>query len=281
MSALLTAFLTATGAYLALLLFVAVGQSGMLYLRDLPSREVIATPKAIGLEYEEVHLQTEDGVQLHGWFVPATEARGTLLFFHGNAGNISHRLDSIRIFNQLRLAVLIIDYRGYGQSEGSPSEAGTEKDARAAWRYLTQTRGVAPEQLVLFGRSLGGAVAAQLATQHRPAALIIESSFTSVPDIAADVYWWLPARWLSRFQYATRDHVANVNCPVLVIHSPDDEIIPFRHGEAIHAAAREPKELLRLRGAHNEGFLLSGADYTRGFDAFLMRHLPAAAAPHR
>jgi fermentation-respiration switch protein FrsA (DUF1100 family) len=250
----------------------------MLYLPELPSRELATTPRAIGLAYEDVWLRTEDGVQLHGWHVPAAQARGTLLFFHGNAGNISHRLDSIRIFHDLGLSVLIFDYRGYGQSEGRPSEIGTQRDAIAAWRFLTEERGVAPQRIVLFGRSLGAAVAAWLATQRAPAALIVESAFTSVPDVAAEHYWWLPVRWLARFDYATRDYVQAVRCPVLVVHSPDDEIIAFRHGEAIYAAAREPKQLLRLRGSHNEGFLLSGATYTGGLDAFLTRYLPASAA---
>jgi fermentation-respiration switch protein FrsA (DUF1100 family) len=274
MSSLVSVLLTVAGAYLALLLFVFVGQSGMLYLPDLPSRELATTPRAIGLAYEDVRLRTEDGVQLHGWFIPAAQPRGTLLFFHGNAGNISHRLDSIRIFNELRLSVFIFDYRGYGQSEGSPSEAGTHRDAIAAWRFLTEERGVAPQRIVLFGRSLGAAVAAWLATQREPGALILESAFTSVPDVAAEYYWWLPVRLLARFDYATRDYVGAARCPVLVVHSPDDEIIAFKHGEAIFAAAREPKELLRLRGSHNEGFLLSGATYTGGLDAFLARHLP-------
>lgn len=281
MSNLVSVLIVVVCSYLVVLLVVFIGQSGMLYLPDLPSRELAATPQAIGLAYDDVRLQTEDGVELHGWYIPAAAARATLLFFHGNAGNISHRLDSIRIFNNLGLSVLIFDYRGYGQSNGSPSELGTQRDALAAWHYVTQTRGVAPDQVVLFGRSLGGAVAAWLATQHHPAALIVESRFTSVPDIAADVYWWLPARWLSRFDYATRDYVAAVNCPVLVIHSPDDEIIPFRHGEAIHAAAREPKEFLRLRGSHNDGFIRSGETYTHGLDAFLARHLSGCAAARR
>ena len=274
MSSFVSVLLTVAGAYLALLLFVFVGQSGMLYLPDLPSRELSTTPRAIGLAYEDVRIRTDDGVQLHGWFIPAAQPRGTLLFFHGNAGNISHRLDSIRIFHELGLSVFIFDYRGYGQSEGSPSEAGTQRDAIAAWRFLTEERGVAPQRIVLFGRSLGAAVAAWLATQHTPGALILESAFTSVPDVAAEYYWWLPVRLLARFEYATRNFVQAVRCPVLVVHSPDDEIIGFQHGEAIFAAAKEPKELLRLRGSHNEGFLLSGATYTGGLDAFLTRHMP-------
>jgi fermentation-respiration switch protein FrsA (DUF1100 family) len=183
-------------------------------------------------------------------------------------------LDSIRIFHDLKLAVFIFDYRGYGQSEGRPSEPGLQRDALAAWQFLTAEHGVAPEKIVLFGRSLGAAVAAWLATQKPPGALIVESAFTSVPDMAAELYWWLPARWLARFEHATRDYVAQVRCPVLVVHSPEDEIIPFRHGEAIFAAAHAPKEMLRLRGGHNEGFFVSGEQYVRGLDAFVSRYLP-------
>jgi hypothetical protein len=273
MSSLGSVLVMAAGGYLLLLVGVYFGQSHLLYLPDLPTRELSVTPQDIGLAYEDVWLQTEDGVRLHAWYLPAAEARATLLFFHGNAGNISHRLDSLRIFHQLELSVLIFDYRGYGRSAGSPSEEGTRRDALAAWRYLTETRAVPAADLVYFGRSLGAAVASWLATQHPPGALILESAFTSAPDMAADLYWWLPARWLTRFEYATRDYVARARCPLLVVHSPDDEIIPFHHGEAIYAAAREPKELLRLRGSHNEGFLQSGATYTRGLDAFLARGL--------
>ena len=274
MSGLATTLLTIAGAYAALLLFMYFGQAGMLYLPDLPSRELVASPQEIGLQYENIELRTDDGVRLHGWYIPAASARGTLLFFHGNAGNISHRLDSIRIFHKLKLSVFIFDYRGYGRSEGRPSERGTQRDALAAWRFLTEERGIAPGQIIFFGRSLGAAVAAQLATQKPPGALIVESAFTSVPDMAAEFYWWLPARWLARFDYATRDYVAQAQSPVLVVHSPEDEIIPYRHGEAIFAAARAPKEMLRLTGGHNDGFFLSAERYVHGLDAFLNRHLP-------
>ena len=273
MSGSVTLILAVAGAYLALVAFAYFGQSGMLYLPTIPSRELVANPEQIDLRYENVELHTEDGVRLHGWYIPAGRARGTVLFFHGNAGNISHRLDSIRIFHELELSVFIFDYRGYGRSDGRPSEGGTRRDALAAWEFLTDQRGIDPRQIVLFGRSLGAAVAAQLATETAPAALIIESAFTSVPDMAAELYWWLPVRWLTRFNYATREYVGRVDCPVLVVHSPEDEVIPFRHGEAIFAAAHEPKELLRLRGGHNDGFLVSGDDYVRGLDAFVSRHL--------
>ena len=274
MSGMVTALLSLVGAYVTLVLVTYFAQAGMLYLPDLPSRELVASPQEIGLNYENIELRTEDGVRLHGWYIPAVANRGTLLFFHGNAGNISHRLESIRIFHKLKLSVFIFDYRGYGRSEGSPSEAGTQSDARAAWRFLTEERGIAPGKIIVFGRSLGAAVAAQLATHTQPGALIIESAFTSVPDVAAEIYWWLPVRWLTRFDYATRDYVAQGQGPVLVVHSPEDEIIPYRHGEAIFTAAHAPKEMLRLRGGHNDGFLLSGGHYVQGLDGFLSRNLP-------
>lgn len=273
LTAIASALLTAAGAYAVLLLALYFGQPNLLYLPDIPSRKLVASPQAVGLDYETVWLKTEDGIRLHGWYVPAAEPRGTVLFFHGNAGNISHRLDSLRIFHQLGLAVLIIDYRGYGQSEGKPSEAGTHRDALAAWRHLVEVRRTAPGRIVVFGRSLGAALGAWLATQERPGALILESAFTSVPDLAGDLYWWLPARRLARFEYAARDYLAEVRCPVLVVHSPEDEIIPFSHGQALYAAARPPKEFLQLQGDHNAGFLLSGENYLRGLDGFLSRHL--------
>jgi uncharacterized protein len=274
MSGLATTVLIIAGAYAALVLYVYFGQASMLYLPNLPSRELTATPQEIGLKYENIELLSEDGVRLHGWYIPAAQARGTVLFFHGNAGNISHRLDSIRIFHNLRLSVFIFDYRGYGKSAGRPNEQGLQRDALAAWRFLTEVRGVASGQLIFFGRSLGAAVAAWLATQKPLGALIVESAFTSVPDMAAELYGWLPARRLARFEHATRDYVAQVRCPVLVVHSPEDEIIPFHHGEAIFAAAHAPKEMLRLRGGHNEGFFVSGEHYVRGLDTFVSRYLP-------
>lgn len=256
------------GAYALLVAFVYLTQSRMLYLPDMPGRELGATPAIIGLDYEDVWIDAKDGVRIHGWFVPARSER-VLLFFHGNAGNISHRLESIRQFNDAGLSVLIIDYRGYGRSEGRMTERGSYRDADAAWRYLTRDRGIAPARIILFGRSLGASVASRLASERDPLALIVESSFTSVPEIAQDLYPWLPARWLSRLRHSTLDHIRDVHCPVLVIHSRDDEIIPYRHGQAIFEAAGDPKTLLSIRGTHNDGFLLDEDTYLHGIRAFL------------
>ena len=261
------------GVYGLLLVILFSLQSCLLYHPDTPTRAIVATPDSIGLEYESVKIPTADGVTLDAWFVPAKNPRGVLLFFHGNAGNMSHRLESIRIFNRLRLSTLIIDYRGYGQSDGEPSEEGTYRDADAAWAYLTERRGVPPEKIVLFGRSLGGAIAANAASRHRAGALILESAFTSVPDMAAEIYWFLPARWLARYDYDTREALASVSSPILIIHSPNDGLVPFSHGRALFAAAREPKQFLEISGGHNSGFLQSGRRYLDGIDSFLNAHL--------
>ncbi|CAN5124308.1 alpha/beta hydrolase [soil metagenome] len=262
--------------YALLLGLLYLFQSRLLYFPHVAGLYSGARPSDIGLDYEEVMFLASDGVKLHGWLVPAENARGVLLFMHGNAGNITHRLDSIAIFNRLGLDVFIFDYRGYGRSDGTPTESGTYLDAMGAWRHLTVARHMTPERVVLFGRSLGAAVAAQLATRTQPAALILESAFKSVPDLAAELYWYLPVRLLSRFHYGTEAFVRQIGCPVLVVHSADDEIVPFAHGEAVFAAAPEPKAFLQLRGGHNEGFMLSATDYVSGLRAFLDVHLPAA-----
>ena len=254
--------------YGLILVIVYLMQSRMLYLPNVPGRTLTMTPADARMDYEDVSIETADGVTVHGWFIAGRSPR-VLLFFHGNAGNISHRLDSIRQFRNLELSVLIIDYRGYGQSDGRTTESGIYRDADAAWRYLIETRGVRPNNVVIFGRSLGGSVAARLAAQQNPLALIVESSFTSVPDIAQELYPWLPARWLSRLSHPTRDYVQEVGCPVLVVHSRDDEIIPFHHGQAIFAAAPEPRFLLTLRGSHNDAYLWDENSYIEGLGTFL------------
>lgn len=269
MKALATVLLGLAAAYALLVALLWVRQESMLFLPTIPSRELLATPAALGLEYETVALETADGETLHGWFVPAQPERAVLLFFHGNAGNISHRLDSLRIFHALGLSVLMIDYRGYGRSTGRPSEQGTYEDALAAWRHLVEGRGVEPNRIILFGRSLGGAVATWLAAQHAPRALIVESAFRSVPDMAAEIYPFLPVRLLARIDYPVERLLGAVSAPVLVVHSRDDEIIPFQHGEALHAAAGAGSELLVLGGDHNTGFLHDEARYRAGLEAFL------------
>ncbi len=195
-----------------------------------------------------------------------------ILFCHGNGGNISHRLDSIQLFHRLGLSTFIFDYRGYGLSEGSPAEKGTYLDAEAAWNYLIRQRKVEPKKIIVFGRSLGGAVAAWLAQGHTPRMLIIESTFTSVKDLAGKFYPYFPVRLLSRFNYNVIEYLQKVNCPLLIIHSRDDEIVPFSHGQRLFMSAKEPKEFLDIMGTHNEGFILSGKHYETGLDSFISQY---------
>ena len=265
--------LLAGGLYILLCLYLFLAQENLVFFPNIPSRELTASPADINLEYEPVSIKTDDQVTIHGWFVPASEEKGTLLFFHGNAGNISHRLDSLRIFHDLGLSVFIIDYRGYGQSQGTISEKGTYLDAEAAWNYLVETRKISSKKIIVFGRSLGAAIAAYSAERHAPGALILESAFTSVPDMAARLYPIFPVRLLSRFQYNTKKLLQSVNCPVLIIHSPNDEIIPFENGVQLYQKAREPRTMLELQGGHNEGFLVSGKTYIEGINKFLTANL--------
>jgi len=259
--------------YGALALYLFIMQPRLLYYPDMPGRELEATPAAIGLAYADVALQTSDGVRLHAWFIPVANPRATLLFCHGNAGNISHRLDSLRLLHSLGLQVLIFDYRGYGLSEGGPSEKGSYRDVDAAWHYLREVRGLPEAGIIIFGRSLGAAVAADLASRTRPAAVILESAFTSVPDMAAELYPWLPVRLLSRYRYDNLGKVARIERPLLLVHSRQDEIIPIAHGERLFQHAREPKRFLELAGGHNDAFLTSRKAYTLGLKSFLDAHL--------
>jgi uncharacterized protein len=234
-----------------------------------PHKEIEATPDLISLEYEELTLTTSDGVELNAWWIPNPDTRATLIFFHGNAGNISHRLDSIDIFYKLGLSVLIIDYRGYGKSTGTPSEQGTYIDAETAWTYLTKEKNISSDNIIIFGRSLGGAVAIWLAEKYSSAALIVESSFTSIADIGKHYYPYLPTSLLVRIKYPSKNRISNIKSPVLIIHSTNDEIIPYQYGQQLFEAAKEPKTLLNISGGHNDGFVTSGDKYINGIEHFI------------
>ncbi len=254
---------------LIILAGVFLFQSRLVYF---PMSRMDGSPKDMGLAYEDVRLTTPEGLKLHAWFVPAENARGVALFCHGNAGNISHRLETIALIHGLGLSVFIFDYQGYGQSQGKPSEEGTYRDAWAAWQYLTQDRGTAPKDIVVWGRSLGGPIAAWLARKATPGALVLESTFTSLPDVGAKLYPFLPVRLIARFGYNTEEYVSGVRCPMLVAHSPEDRLVSFEFGQRLFKAANGPKEFLEITGGHSNGFLTSGATYRDGVDGFLKRH---------
>ena len=257
--------------YLGVMALIYFRQSALVFLPEM-DRGHRASPADIGLPFVALTLATSDGEALDGWHVqakPGRDARGLVLFFHGNAGNIGHRLDYLGMFHALGFATLIIDYRGYGKSSGSPSEPGTYLDADAAWRHATQVLGYSTKRIVVCGESLGGGVAAQLTVNHRPGALVLASTFTSVPDLGAELYPLLPIRLLANIEYNTLERLTRINCPLLVIHSRDDDIIPYRHGRRLFEAARAPKQFIEMTGGHNEGFVFAREDWVRQLDGFL------------
>ncbi|MCP4546304.1 MAG: alpha/beta hydrolase [bacterium] len=252
--------------YIAICFLVYLNQARLVYY---PERELTASPAEVGLLYEDVTLITEDGLKLHAWFVPASAPRGTVLFCHGNAGNLSHRTGFVRFLHELGLSVLIFDYRGFGRSEGEPDEAGTYADALAAWRHLVVDRGIGEDRLLIFGRSMGAAVAIELATRVRPAALVIESAFTSTADMGTKVYPWLPVRWLTRIRYDSISRIARIEAPKLFVHSHEDELVPFMMGRELYGQASPPKSFLEIHGGHDDGWIVSRADYIEGWERFL------------
>ncbi len=262
--------LVLAGGYGALTTLMYFFQERLLYH---PTRNLVASPSNVGLHFEDVHFTTADGEKLHGWWVPHEEAFATILFFHGNAGNISGRIDTIEKLQALGVNVFIFDFRGFGQSTGSPSEEGLYKDAEAAFQYLVKTRSIPATEIIIHGRSLGGGPATWLAERVRVAALILESTFTSVPDAGAHHYPFFPVRMLANVDFDNLLRVARCRCPVLIMHSPDDEVIPFEHGERLFEAAKDPKRFLELAGAHNQAHSVSGHSYVATLGAFLSDHV--------
>ncbi len=259
-------------SYLGACVLLTSCQSKLIWF---PGRPGGVTPRDEGLEFENLTLKTQDGEQLHAWFLPAKgEPRGALLLSHGNAGTIEDRLDIARFFVESRVSVLLYDYRGYGSSTGSPSEDGTYADGRAAWKALVEQRGFAPARILLYGESLGGGIAVELATEVKSAGLILHDTFSSLDDAAAYHYPWLPVRWLLRTHYANLSKIGRVTTPLFLIHSPDDEVIPFEQGQKLFAAAAEPKELLVTAGGHNGPSYLGSEEWRARVRAFVERALP-------
>ena len=234
-----------------------------------PSSVVNQTPAENGLAFEDLYIDTQDGESIHAWYIPAQNASKFVLFLHGNGGNIGNRLNTISILNNMGHSVLIIDYRGYGNSSGQPTELGTYKDAFAAFDYLMNSRMVEPGDIVIYGRSLGGAVAVWLASQVDSGGLIIESTFTRMVDMGKHRYPFLPARLLTRIHYDSLSHIRDVKCPVLGAHSPDDETVPYILGKSLVEAVPNLKYFVTLNGGHNDTFFDSGPDYHKLLDSFI------------
>ncbi|MDR3229956.1 MAG: alpha/beta hydrolase [Synergistaceae bacterium] len=262
-----------------LLVFLAVGMRFALpRVVFRPTKTLSLTPAGADMPYEDVTLTTPDDVRLHGWYVPADNARATLLFFHGNAGNLSHRVESIEIFHDLGLSVFIIDYRGYGQSGGEPSIPGVTLDALTAWRWLTEEKGVPAEKIIVFGRSMGGAAAMELMRQAQPGALILESTFSSLPEMFPIPLLAPVACLVIGDVWNSAEAAATLTVPTLCIHSPNDEVVPFRLGKRLCDAVASEKTFVEIHGGHNEGFLDSIDIYRPALDAFLTKRFGAMRA---
>ena len=239
-----------------------------------PERELTASPADVGLEFDDVFLTASDGTRLHGWYVPG-DGPTTLVWFHGNAGNISHRVENLLQLNRrLGVNVFIFDYRGYGRSDGKPSEKGLYLDAEAAIEYLVRDRGLDPEtDLVMFGRSLGAAVAVEMATRHRVRAVILESGFPSVRAMAKRVFPFVPSAMLLSLVEARYDSLSklpNVRAPVMVLHGDRDLTVPIELGVELYEAANDPKRFYRIQGAdHNDTYHVGGEPYFEALRDFV------------
>jgi uncharacterized protein len=235
-----------------------------------PQSSLEQSPEDLGLTYQDIFFDTEDGQRLHGWFFPLEGKSPLILFCHGNAGNISHRLDNIRHLLDQGLPVFIFDYRGYGRSTGKPSEKGLYKDGMAAYNYLVREEHFKPEDIVLFGRSLGAAVAMEISSEKEVRAVILESAFTSTKDMAKTMGLFSLISPLLPLHYNNLKKIAHIGMPKLIIHGTDDHIVPYSMGERLFDAAEDPKFFLPLKGAdHNDTYLVDPKKYFETFAAFV------------
>jgi fermentation-respiration switch protein FrsA (DUF1100 family) len=254
------------------------------YAIYVPERAIETTPQDEGLAYEDVWFPATDGVRLHGWLVPAPDARFTLVWFHGNAGNISHRVDNIKSLHRsldrgLLPNVFIFDYRGYGNSAGSHSdlsEEATYRDADGALAYLAGRQDLARTKFVYFGRSLGAAIAVEAARRRPPAALILETPFTSIKDMARLALPFLPVGALLRTKYDSLSKIPEIRVPLLLLHGDRDDVVPYEQGRRLFEAANQPKTFYTIRGArHNDTYIVGGQPYFDAWARFLSSLPPA------
>lgn len=247
-----------------------------------PTRTIDTLPSDAGLEFEDVWFVAEDGCQLHGWWMPHENARGTIIMFHGNGGNVSGWMWMAADLHRLGVNVFLFDYRGYGRSRGIPTEEGTYRDGRAAFEVARARHADAEAPpVILYGISLGGAVAIQVACDKPAAGLIVESTFSSTLEMGRLLYPWLPVRLICHWRYDSTGKVAKLTIPKLFAHSTEDELVPCQMGRQLHDLAAEPKQFCELRGGHNDGGWSVTPEYWRAIEGFLDRLLPAARAAER
>ena len=264
----------------AVMLLAGLARPGLRWFEQAqlyhPSRIFKTIPADSGLACEDAALRSSDGTRIQAWFLPAEKGplsgqKLVLMYCHGNAGNMGNRVHKVSILQRLGLNVLLFDYRGYGKSEGKPSEEGTYLDAEAAYRYLAQDKGFPPERIIIYGESLGGAIALETALRHAPKVLILDSTFTSIVDMCRRNFSWLPAGRVVTLRYDNLAKIPRIHFPLMILHSREDRVVPFSMGQALFAAAPQPKEFVVTKGRHGEGYVETGEAYPQAVLAFL-RH---------
>ena len=235
-----------------------------------PLRKIESVPQDAGLDYEEVFVTTKDGVQISAWFIPSGEPRATILFSHGNGGNISHRIEKMKILNELNLNIFIFDYRGYGMSKGNPSEEGLYLDAAAAYDCLVNEKKIPARKIIGYGESLGGAVIIDLASKRELGGVIIEGSFSSIRDMAKKYFPFIPV-FVYKTSFNSFEKIKSIKSPKLHFHAVSDKTVPFELGKKLFGNAPEPKEFVELQGGHNDAFIVSQDVYSSEIDSFIGR----------
>jgi hypothetical protein len=260
-------FIILAGGIIIILAYIKYLEKKGLYY---PVKEIEFYPDSVGLPFEDVYLNTQDGVKINGWFIPHPKTRYTLLFCHGNAGNIGNRMDKILLLRKLDLNIFIIDYRGFGKSQGRPTEKGFYLDAQAAYNYLLNARKITPQEIILYGESLGTAVAIDLAAKQKVKALILEGAFSSGKDMAVTIYPFLP-KFIFSNMFDSLTKIKKIDAAKLFIHSRNDEIVPFTLATKLFNAAKDPKYFLETAGDHNNSFLDFQEDYISSIAAFIKK----------
>lgn len=248
-----------------------------------PSRAMDGAPGQLSRPFEDVFIPVEHGERVNAWYFPAQNAGGpVVLVCHGNAGNISHRLELCSLLLEAGASVLLVEYRGYGRSDGKPGEENSYRDAQAGYHWLTG-KGVAGTNIIAYGESLGGGVVSELALRETLGGLILQSTFTSITDLGVELFPWLPVRLISTIKYNTRAKLPKLRVPVLILHSRRDDLIAFHHAEENFAAANEPKYLREIGGGHSDALWSSRPAMLAAIREFLqnpfVNHSRAQAAP--
>ncbi len=261
--------------YLLAMLLVKIFETRLVYF---PSRIVGGAANQLGRPSEDAFIPVENGEQINAWYFPAHPGQvqtsdRAILVCHGNAGTMAERLDLANLLLKPGASVMLFDYRGYGRSTGQPGEENTYRDAQAAWRWL-KAKGFAATNIIVYGESLGGGVATELAARETAGGLILQSTFTSIPDLGAEIYPWLPIRLIASIKYDNLRKLPGIKAPVLILHSRQDRLIRFHHAERNFAAANEPKYFCEIEGDHNDGFYASQAKILAAVTDFLRRPGP-------